>query len=138
MEKDRRDPPASLRRGKASLPALLGVAWLALSVLPAAAQQTIGQFNATNGENQRHTGVQGDLRQQEMQQRRDVRQGTIGCQGAAAQAACLNQLKQQTQQQNLNLDARKLRERNQNWQTRQTIRQPFPDILKGTSVRPLP
>jgi hypothetical protein len=132
--------PAYLSRWKAVLSALFGLALLALPAAPSLAQQqTIQQFNAVNGENQRHIGALKDLRQQQILQNRDTQTGIVGCQGSGAPGACLNQLRQQNQPQDLNLRNQGLQERDLHMDNRQNLRQqPFPTILNGTSVRPQP
>jgi hypothetical protein len=89
--------------------ALLLVPVLGATMVAAQAQETIGQFNAANAENRRHTDAQNQLRNDALQLRQSQARGLLNCQGvgsATGAGACAGNVQLQTQQRGLQLNNR--------------------------------
>jgi len=98
-----------IRRGWGAL-----VLLTALSVAPAVgqAQETIDQYNAANAEQRRYSDVQNGLNNQALQQQKDQQRQLLGCQGAGAPGACVNDTNITAEQRALRLNNQSIQERN--------------------------
>jgi hypothetical protein len=104
--------------------AALSAVVLVAGALPAAAQETVGQFNATNAENRRHSAAQDQLSNDAQQLQRDESRGLIGCQGAGSSAAanaCGNTVELGIQRRGIMLNNQALQEQNAHANALRTI-----------------
>lgn len=109
---------------------VLTVALLAATAaLPAAAQETIDQFNAVNAENRRYSDERNRLNNQALELRQDRARALQGCSAigsAAAAKACAGNVEIQNRQQLYRLDNQGRQQRDQH-----------NGILQGIGVHPL-